>query len=72
MNTARGVPGPGEIAAITTACWLAPVWVMPEGSSSATVLARMRTLAGPVPAARGRNLTGRLHVRLLREDERGH
>jgi len=71
MNTARGVPGLGEIAAIITACWLAPVWVMLEGSSSATVLARMRTLAGPVPAARGRNLTGRLHV-LLWEDERGH
>jgi 7-carboxy-7-deazaguanine synthase len=72
MNTARGVPGLGEIAAIITACWLPPAWVMPEGSSSATVLARMRTLTGTVPAAGGRNLTARLHVRLLRDDERGH
>jgi 7-carboxy-7-deazaguanine synthase len=58
-----------EIAEITESCGLAPVWVMPEGTDSATVLARMRELAGPV-AERGWNLTGRMHV-LLWEDERG-
>ena len=64
--------GPGdldEIAEITTSYGLAPVWVMPEGTSSTLVLARMRELAGPV-AERGWNLTARLQV-LLWEDERG-
>lgn len=67
---ASGVPDLDEIAAITNEYRLAPVWVMPEGTTSATVLAGMRALAGPV-AARGWNLTGRLHV-LLWENERGH
>jgi hypothetical protein len=67
MNTARGVPDPGPIV---TACQLAPVWVMPEGSTGATFLARMRAPARPV-AARGWSLTGCRHV-LLWEDERGH
>jgi 7-carboxy-7-deazaguanine synthase len=58
-----------EIAGITTSCGLAPVWVMPEGTSSTTVMARMQELAGPV-AERGWNLSGRLQV-LLWEDERG-
>ena len=48
---------------------LAPVWVMPEGTEPATVVAGMRALAEPV-IARGWNLTTRLHV-LLWGDERG-
>ena len=59
-----------EIADIATSCGLSPVWVMPEGTTGASVLARMRELAGPV-AERGWNLTARLQV-LLWEDERGH
>jgi 7-carboxy-7-deazaguanine synthase len=58
-----------EVAEVTASCGLAPVWVMPEGTSSTAVLARMRELAGPV-AERGWNLTARLQV-LLWEDERG-
>jgi 7-carboxy-7-deazaguanine synthase len=59
-----------EISEITTEYGLEPVWVMPEGQDSATILARMRELAGPV-AAHGWNLTPRLQV-LLWEDSRGH
>jgi 7-carboxy-7-deazaguanine synthase len=59
-----------EISEITAECALEPVWVMPEGRDSATILARMRELAGPV-AARGWNLTPRLQV-LLWEDGRAH
>lgn len=44
------------------------VWVMPEGTTAETVLARARALADPV-LARGWNLTTRLHV-LLWNDER--
>jgi 7-carboxy-7-deazaguanine synthase len=66
---ARGLADLEEIAEITAGCELAPVWVMPEGTDSVTVLARMRDLAGPV-AARGWNLTPRLQV-LLWEDQRG-
>lgn len=66
---ARGPGDLDEIAEITTSYGLAPVWVMPEGTSSTLVLARMRELAGPV-AERGWNLTSRLQV-LLWEDERG-
>jgi 7-carboxy-7-deazaguanine synthase len=59
-----------EIAQITASYGLVPVWVMPEGTSSTTVLTRMRELAGPV-AERGWNLTARLQA-LLWEDDRGH
>jgi len=65
---ARDLEDLNEIDGIVTGCGLAPVWVMPEGRDSATVLARMRALADPV-IARGWNLTPRLHV-LLWEDQR--
>jgi organic radical activating enzyme len=58
-----------EIAALRDAYALGPIWVMPEGTDTSTVLTGMRELAGEV-IARGWNLTGRLHV-LLWEDERG-
>jgi 7-cyano-7-deazaguanosine (preQ0) biosynthesis protein QueE len=58
-----------EISEITRSCDLAPVWVMPEGRDTATILTRMRVLAGPV-VSRGWNLSARLQV-LLWEDERG-
>jgi organic radical activating enzyme len=64
--------GPGdldEIAAVVEAHGLAPVWVMPEGTTPDAVLAGTRSLAEPV-LARGWNLTTRLHV-LLWSDERG-
>jgi len=57
-----------EIGEIVTKCGLTPVWVMPEGCDSATVLTRMQALADPV-IARGWNLTPRLHV-LLWENQR--
>jgi 7-carboxy-7-deazaguanine synthase len=58
-----------EIAGLRDAYGLDPVWVMPEGTSSAVVLAQMKALADPV-IARGWNLSSRLHV-LLWEDTRG-
>lgn len=58
-----------EIAAVVDAYGLAPVWVMPEGTTPAAVLAAGRRLADPV-VARGWSLTTRLHV-LLWGDERG-
>ncbi|MGH9118047.1 MAG: 7-carboxy-7-deazaguanine synthase QueE, partial [Acidimicrobiales bacterium] len=58
-----------EIAALADAHQLAPIWVMPEGTDAATLVARGRALADPV-LARGWNLTPRLHV-LLWGDERG-
>lgn len=58
-----------EVADLVEAHQLAPVWIMPEGTDPATVLARARALAEPV-LARGWNLTPRLHV-LLWGDERG-
>lgn len=66
------VAEPGELAeveAIVSECGAGPVWIMPEGSDAATVLARMRELA-PHVLARGWNLTPRLHV-LLWGDRRG-
>lgn len=66
--------GPGdldEIAAIVDDCAIdaGEVWVMPEGTDPATVIARSRELAEDV-LERGWNLTTRLHV-LLWGDERG-
>lgn len=58
-----------EIQELVTAYDLHPVWVMPEGTDSTTVLARMRLLADPV-LARGWNLSTRLHT-LLWENDRG-
>ena len=59
-----------EIAAIVDANGLAPVWVMPEGTTADAIVAGLRALADPV-AARGWNLSSRLHV-LVWGDERGH
>lgn len=58
-----------EIAAVVDAHGLAPVFVMPEGTTPGTVLAGGRALADDV-SARGWHLTTRLHV-LLWGDERG-
>lgn len=58
-----------EVQAIASECRLEPVWVMPEGTDAATVVARMQELSGPV-LARGWNLTPRLHI-LLWGDVRG-
>jgi 7-cyano-7-deazaguanosine (preQ0) biosynthesis protein QueE len=58
-----------EIASLQQRFGLDPIWVMPEGTSSAQVLAGMRDLADPV-LERGWNLTPRLHT-LLWEDARG-
>jgi 7-carboxy-7-deazaguanine synthase len=58
-----------EIADLVDRFGLTPVWVMPEGTDEATVVARMRLLADPV-LERGWNLTSRLHV-LLWGDQRG-
>ncbi|XVS60886.1 7-carboxy-7-deazaguanine synthase QueE [Actinosynnema sp. CA-299493] len=61
--------GLDEVASLADEFDLSPVWVMPEGSTSAAVLRGLRELAEPV-LARGWNLTSRLHV-LLWEDDRG-
>lgn len=58
-----------EISGLAAACGLAPVWVMPEGTTAAEVTARGAALADPVLAA-GFHLTTRLHV-LLWGDRRG-
>ncbi len=58
-----------EVAELTTAHALRPVWIMPEGTDPTVVLERARALAQPV-LDRGWNLTSRLHV-LLWGDERG-
>lgn len=58
-----------EIASLQQRFGLDPVWVMPEGTASGTVVHGMRELADAV-LARGWNLTTRLHV-LLWEDTRG-
>jgi 7-carboxy-7-deazaguanine synthase len=58
-----------EVAALVEAHGLTDVWVMPEGTDRASLLARAAVLADPV-TARGWNLTTRLHV-LLWGDERG-
>ncbi|MGH8904199.1 MAG: 7-carboxy-7-deazaguanine synthase QueE [Egibacteraceae bacterium] len=58
-----------EIAELQRAYGLAPVWVMPQGVTSAAVLAGMRSIADGA-LARGWNLSPRLHV-LLWEGARG-
>ncbi|MFD8783761.1 7-carboxy-7-deazaguanine synthase QueE [Kitasatospora sp. NPDC059599] len=58
-----------EVASLVEAFSLSEVWIMPEGTSSETVLDRMRALADEV-LERGWNLTPRLHT-LLWEAERG-
>ncbi|GAA1291475.1 7-carboxy-7-deazaguanine synthase QueE [Saccharothrix xinjiangensis] len=64
----QSVPDLDEVEDLVTRYRLNPVWVMPEGTDSATVLDRMRLLADPV-LARGWNLTSRLHI-LLWENAR--
>ena len=66
---ATGEADLAEIEALAAAHDLAPIWVMPEGTDAATVVARAKALAGPV-LERGWNLTPRLHV-LLWGDDRG-
>jgi organic radical activating enzyme len=58
-----------EIGAVAAAHDLRPVWVMPEGTDTATVVARAKALSAPV-LERGWQLTLRMHV-LLWGDERG-
>jgi len=66
---ATGLGDLDEIAGLREAYGLDPVWVMPEGTTSAAVLDGMRLLADEV-IARGWHLTPRLHV-LLWGDQRG-
>ena len=66
------VEGPAdldEVAAMVDECGLEPVWIMPEGTDAATVLARLQELA-PHVLQRRWNLTPRLHV-LVWGDRRG-
>ncbi len=58
-----------EVDAMVAECGLAPVWIMPEGTDAATVLARTRQVADAVLERRW-NLTTRLHV-LVWGDRRG-
>ena len=58
-----------EIEVLVQRHRLAPVYVMPEGTSAEAVIARSRALADPV-LARGWSLTSRLHV-LLHGNRRG-
>jgi 7-carboxy-7-deazaguanine synthase len=57
-----------EVDQLVTQYRLDPVWIMPEGTDTTTVLNRMRLLADPV-LAHGWNLTTRLHI-LLWENAR--
>lgn len=66
---ATGLGDLDEIAGLREAYGLDPVWVMPEGTTSAAVLDGMRLLADEV-IARGWHLAPRLHV-LLWGDQRG-
>ena len=58
-----------EVAEIVDAHGLRDIWVMPEGTDRETILERLGALADPV-AARGWNLSGRLHI-LLWGNQRG-
>ena len=57
-----------EVGGVVRECGLTEVWVMPEGTDSATIIRRGQALADAV-LDRGWNLTTRLHV-LLWGDER--
>ncbi len=58
-----------EVAEMVAECRLSDVWIMPEGTDVATLLARERRLADAV-IARGWHMTTRLHI-LLWGDTRG-
>ncbi|RKS07041.1 7-cyano-7-deazaguanosine (preQ0) biosynthesis protein QueE [Nocardiopsis sp. Huas11] len=58
-----------EVADLVERCRLAPVWIMPQGTSAEEVLAHQSALADEV-IKRGWNLSTRLHV-LLWGDQRG-
>jgi 7-cyano-7-deazaguanosine (preQ0) biosynthesis protein QueE len=58
-----------EVANIVDDCGLTDIWIMPEATDAATLLARQRDLASAV-LERGWNLTTRLHI-LLWGDRRG-
>ncbi|WP_236568029.1 7-carboxy-7-deazaguanine synthase QueE [Nocardiopsis sp. FR6] len=58
-----------EVAELVELCRLAPVWIMPQGTSAEEVLARQTELADEV-IRRGWNLSTRLQV-LLWGDQRG-
>ena len=53
----------GEVAELEARFGLAPVWIMPEGTTADRVLAGMRELADDV-LRRGWHLTGRTHILL--------
>lgn len=52
-----------EVGELAARFGLAPVWVMPEGTTAGQVLAGLRDLADDV-AVRGWNLTARMHILL--------
>jgi 7-cyano-7-deazaguanosine (preQ0) biosynthesis protein QueE len=58
-----------EVAQLVDVYRLAPVWVMPEGTTEEQICGRLRLLAEPV-LARGWHLSNRLHI-VLWGDERG-
>jgi 7-carboxy-7-deazaguanine synthase len=58
-----------EVAELQAGYGLAPVWVMPEGTSEQAVLDRMRAITGEA-LAQGWSVSPRLHV-LLWGDQRG-
>jgi organic radical activating enzyme len=58
-----------EVDGIVDECGLTDVWIMPEGTSAATLLRRSADLADEV-VERGWNLSPRLHI-LLWGDRRG-
>jgi 7-carboxy-7-deazaguanine synthase len=58
-----------EVASVAHNYELAPIWIMPAGTTAEDVLSTGRTLADPV-LARGWHLTTRLHV-LLWGNQRG-
>jgi 7-carboxy-7-deazaguanine synthase len=64
----QSVPDLDEVEDLVAQYRLDPVWVMPEGTDSTTVLDRLRLLADPV-LTRGWNLTSRLQI-LLWENAR--